>query len=72
MDDLDGERPAERLPSGGMRGGGGIYTQSGLSGPGMYGYMDLAPGTGIPGLGWLGIAAAVVVVAALIWQWFFR
>ncbi len=65
------ERYEDKPPSGQRRGGGGIYSQTGLSGPGTSGYMDLSPDTGIPGLGWLGIVAAGIVVAALIWQWFF-
>ncbi len=68
---MEDERYEERPPAGGMRGGGSIYSQTGLSGPGMSGYMDLSPDTGIPGLGWLGIVAVGIVIAALNWQWVF-
>ena len=56
------ERYVERTPSGGMRGGGSLYSQTGLSGPGMSGYIDLSPDTRIPGLGWLGIVATGIVL----------
>ncbi len=43
----------------------------GISGPGLSGYMDLRPATGISGLAWLGVGACVLILMALIWQWLF-
>ncbi len=71
MEPEEDERYEERPPSGGMRGGGSSYSLTGLSGPGMSGYMDLEPDRGMPGLVWLGIAAAVIVIVGLIWERFF-
>ena len=59
----------DRGPSGGMFSGAGILSQDGSSGPAKAGYLDRRPDTGVSGLAWLGIAAAIVVVAALVWQW---
>lgn len=71
MTELDGDKPEEYHPSGGMRSAMGVMSQDGLSGPGKSGFIDLRPDTGISGLAWLGIAAAVVVVAILLWSWLF-
>lgn len=71
MADLDAEKPKEYHPSGGMRSAMGAYalTQTGMSGPGMSGYIDLRPDTGIPGYAWLGIAAGILLLAIWLWSW---
>ncbi len=71
MTDLDGEKPAEPRASGGMLSGVSALSQTGISGPAMSGYLDLRPDPGIPGYAWLGIALGIVVVAILLWSWFF-
>ena len=67
MTRLDEDEPEPYRPSGGMRPTG--FSDLGLSGPAMSGYLDMEPDTGISGLAWMGVAAAVVVVAVLLWSW---
>ena len=67
MTKLDYDEPEPYRPSGGMPPTG--LSNLSISGPGMSGYLDMQPDTGVSGLAWLGIAVAVAIVAALLWSW---
>ncbi len=41
------------------------------SGIGLAAYVDTKPRRALAGLGWWEAAAVVIVVVALVWQWFF-
>ncbi len=68
--DRNDEEPEPYHPSGGMMSATSAKSM-GISGPGLSGYMDLRPATGISGLAWLGVGACVLILMALIWQWLF-
>ncbi len=70
MPTLDGEKPDEYHPRGGMR-AGGYVSQSNLSGAAAAGLLDddMRPDVGVSGLAWLGIAAIIVLVALVVWSW---